>query len=124
MLKSKTYRIILWLSGSLSLLLGIIGIVVPLLPTTPFILLTAACWAKASPRFHQWLCQHALFGSIITQWEERRAIPRRAKYVSAAAMSISIPVLWIRLPQYPWIILIAVLICAVGLRWLWRLPES
>ena len=71
-----------WLLGAVSLAVGIVGIVLPLLPTTPFVLLAAACWAKASPRFHRWLHQHRYFGPMIQNWEEKRAVPRRAKYLA------------------------------------------
>ena len=58
-------RYALLMAGFLSLALGTIGIFLPLLPTTPFVLLAAVCFAKASPRFHNWLLQHRTFGPIV-----------------------------------------------------------
>ena len=79
----------LWIAGAVSLLLGIIGALLPVMPTVPFILLTAACWGRASPGFHRWLRQNRLFGTMITGWEISGAIPRRAKYLAWMAMSVS-----------------------------------
>ena len=71
--------------GSISLLLGILGIFLPLLPTTPFLLLSAAAWVKASPRLYQWLISHRLFGEYIRNFREYRAIPLRVKICSVSS---------------------------------------
>ncbi len=79
-------KLVLNLVGVLAVLLGVIGIFVPLLPTTPFILLAAACFARASPRMHGWLLNHRLFGSLLRNYQEGRGIPARAKLLALAMM--------------------------------------
>ena len=64
MISEKMIRGVLFVAGGLSLLLGIIGAFLPLLPTVPFVLLTAMCWGRASPRFHAWLLNHQTFGPM------------------------------------------------------------
>lgn len=70
------------LFGFLSLFLGGIGIILPLLPTTPFVLLAAWCFAKSSPRLHNWLLENRIFGPLIRRWDENRCIPLKAKLMA------------------------------------------
>ena len=79
----KTVCIIL---GTVSLTLGIIGIFLPLLPTTPFLLLTAALYFRGSPRLYQWLLNHKCLGPYIRSFRENKAIPLRAKIISLLLM--------------------------------------
>ena len=77
----------LWLiAGGLALALGTVGIFLPLLPTVPFLLLAAFCFARGSERLHHWLLSHPVFGPPIENWRDRGAIGRRAKW--AATLSI------------------------------------
>jgi uncharacterized membrane protein YbaN (DUF454 family) len=77
---------VLRLLGFVFLGLGIIGIVLPLLPTTPFVLLSAACFARSSERWHRWLMANETFGPMIRNWEERRCISRRVKTIGILTM--------------------------------------
>ena len=77
-------------AGTLALLLGVIGIVVPLLPTTPFVLLASACYLRGSTRLHRRLLSHGRLGACIRDFEAGRGIPRRAKIVALGLLWISV----------------------------------
>lgn len=79
-------RITLILIGLISLALGILGIFVPLLPTTPFVLVAAISFANSSDRLHQWLLDHDIFGPLIDNWRRHGAISRSTKIVSILSM--------------------------------------
>ncbi|WP_082235439.1 YbaN family protein [Halobacillus massiliensis] len=72
-------RIILVIIGSISLVLGVFGIVLPLVPTTPFLLLTAACYVRSSDRLYNWLMTNKWFGTYIQNYKSGRGIPVKAK---------------------------------------------
>lgn len=93
----------LWLAaGWVALLLGFIGIFLPLLPTTPFVLLAAFCFSNGSPRWERWLLAHPTFGPMTVQWRTHRAIPRRAKQLAIGMMTVSSVVTWWFLPHPVW----------------------
>ena len=91
---SPAVRLAFLVLGMLFMALGIAGIFLPVLPTTPFMLLAAACYARASTRFYNWLLNNAAFGPTILEWRRHRSIPWRVKLsaiaLMAATLSISI----------------------------------
>ena len=72
--------------GWLSLGLGVAGIFLPLLPTTPFLLLTAFCFSRGSPTLHRWLLRQPQIGPAIRDWEEKKVVPVRAKVVATVLL--------------------------------------
>lgn len=113
----------LWLAaGWLALGLGLVGVVTPLLPTVPFLLLAAACFSRGSARWEAWLLAHPRLGPPVRRWRERRAIPRRAKLFAWTMMAASCALaLW----QAPtWAALLACGICLAVALWMARLPEA
>lgn len=75
--------------GYASLALGIIGIALPLLPTTPFVILAAWCFARSNPALAERLYRHPRFGALLTTWRDQRAIPPRAKACALATLALS-----------------------------------
>ena len=77
----------MWLAvGFICIALGTLGVALPLLPTTPFLLLAAFAFARSSRRWHDWLCQHRTFGPMIDDWRQHGAISRKAKFLGVISM--------------------------------------
>ena len=107
--------------GVLSLATGIVGIFVPLLPTTCFVLLAAACFARSSPRLHQWMLAHRWFGPIVHSWETDRSMPLGAKWMAVGTTTLvcGISALFVDKAFVQGILAVVVLGVAVLM---WRLP--
>ena len=88
--RSKIIRYIFIILGTISWGLGIIGIFLPLLPTTPFLLFAAFCYARSSKKFYAKLLAHRWFGPYIHQWQEDRSIPLKAKIIAITMIIITI----------------------------------
>ncbi|NMM27411.1 MAG: DUF454 domain-containing protein [Glaciimonas sp.] len=87
-------KIILNIVGSIAVVLAILGVFLPLLPTTPFLLLASACYFRGSPRMYRWLVSNRILGTYILNFQSGRGIPLRGKIVSLlliwASLSFSI----------------------------------
>lgn len=88
-MKSIT-KVLLIIIGTISLVLGIIGIILPLLPTTPFLLLSATCYFRSSERFYNWLLNNRYLGEYIRNYREGRGIPLRTKVIAISLLWLTI----------------------------------
>lgn len=75
-------KILLKVIGCIAVVLAVVGVFLPLLPTTPFLLLASACFVRSSDRMHRWLRNHSVFGEYLRNFEDKRALPLRAKVLS------------------------------------------
>lgn len=100
--KSLVKRLI-FLGGFISLILGIIGIVLPILPTTPFLLLASAAFAKSSKRFHKWLLNNKILGSYIRNYKEGKGMPLKIKGITLLLLWITITISILFLMDLFWI---------------------
>ncbi|WP_076542297.1 YbaN family protein [Shewanella sp. UCD-KL21] len=110
------------ITGLTCLTLGTIGIVVPLLPTVPFILLAAYCFARSSTRMHHWLMTHPWFAEALNDWQDKRAINKRLKKKAMIMTTLSfvvsiliVPLVWVK-------VMLACMLCCL-LVYLWQIPE-
>lgn len=81
-------RPVLFAAGFLCLVLGVIGTLVPLLPTTPFLLLAAWCFARSSEKWSRWLLEHKTIGPVLSHWSERGAIRLRVKWIATVMLAV------------------------------------
>lgn len=118
MLKQK-----LWFgAGMIALALGVIGAFLPLLPTVPFVILAAFCFARGSPAWEQKLLAHPRYGSHIRKWRDKGAVSRRAKWAATAAFAVSSALGFATL-ALPWALL-PVCVAVICGSWLWMRPEN
>ena len=106
--KQRLIRALLLIAGTISLSLGAIGIFLPILPTTPFLLLAAACYLRSSERMHKWLLNNRWFGEYIRNYQEGRGIPLKTKILSMV-------VLWVAILYSVFVALDEILIAQVAL---------
>jgi len=120
---SPLVRGLLLAAGVTCVALGVVGIFLPLLPTTPFMLLAAACFARSSQRFHERLLANRTFGPLILEWEKHRSLPRRTKLTAIVLMSLTLAVSIVFFVERPWL---QALLAAFGVLlavWMYRIPS-
>lgn len=86
----KIIRGLWFIVGTICLALGAVGIILPILPTTPFLLASAACYFKSSPKMHKWLLNNKWFGEYIKNYQEGKGIPRKTKVIALTALWVTI----------------------------------
>ena len=109
-------------AGVLAVAVGTVGIVLPLLPTVPFMILAAYCFARSSPALEARLFNHPKFGPHLVAWREKGAISRRGKWSATIAFGVSIAIGFVAL-ALPWS-LVPVGAAMLCLGWIWLKPEA
>ena len=120
---SPFVRGVLITAGTLCVVLGIIGIFLPLLPTTPFMLLAAACFARSSQRFHDWLLANRSFGPLIREWQRHRSIPYRTKVTAIMLMTLTLGISIVFFVEPLWLRLVLAAFGVTLAVWMYRIPS-
>ena len=115
-------RALLATAGVIALGLGLLGVVLPGLPTTPFVLLAAACFARASPRLHRWLTRHRFLGPMVRDWEAHRSLPLHVKWIATTMMLGMVLLSARQFAGRPWLQAALLVLGLVGAGVVWRIP--
>lgn len=118
----RLQRGLLVVAGMVSLGLAVAGAILPGLPTTPFVLLAAACFAKSSPRMHAWLLANRWLGPMVRDWEANRSLPLRVKWLATTMMLIMVTLSAWHLLSRPWLAALVVGSGLLGASVVWRIP--
>jgi hypothetical protein len=118
----RRWRWAWWLLAYASLGIGLVGIVLPGLPTVPFVLLAAFAAGRGSARLHRWLLAHRQFGPMIRDWQAEGAVSRRSKWLATLMMAACAAVMFLTAPR-TWMAAAGTAVMAVVALWLWRRPE-
>jgi uncharacterized membrane protein YbaN (DUF454 family) len=110
---SAWFRALLIVLGTISLVLGIVGIFIPILPTTPFLLAAAALYARSSKRFYDWLMENRLFGSYIRNYREGNGLPLKVKLLSISLLWATIIVSVMFFVHQTWMAALLLLVALV-----------
>ena len=121
-MKSTIIRILLIGIGWLSIALGVLGIVLPVLPTVPFLLLAAACFARSSERFHRWLIHHVYLGPMVRDYLDGQGVSLKSKVMAIILIWLSIGVSVVFLIPVFWVKVLVIGIAACVTFYLIRLP--
>jgi uncharacterized protein len=114
----------LWFAaGWICFSVGVVGVALPGIPTTGPMILALACFARSSPRFHDWLYNHPRFGPSLHRWREHRVIPARAKAAAFGTMGLSLSYLVVFSPIPPVAIAAVAALMAVGVVVIARCPS-
>jgi len=109
--------------GGVCLGLAFLGVLLPLLPTVPFLLLSTFFFAKSSKRVHNWLLSHNIFGDMINDWHNRGAIDKKAKYFSTLSILLVV-LISIILNITTMVIYIQIVVLSLVLLFIWSRPDS
>lgn len=121
--RGRTGRAI-WLALGIILVgVAFVGIFVPLLPTTDFLILALPCFARSSPRLEAWLLNHPRFGPSLRAWQAERAIPSHAKWAAYAGMLLGYGLFWLAVRPGPLLGMLVILMLTACAAWIFRRPE-
>lgn len=116
LVQSSILRYGLMTLGWLCVALAMLGVILPGLPTTIFVIIAAWAFSRSSARFHTWLYGHKTFGPLLKDWEDHRVVPRRAKTLMVILMTLSLAILTYFEHQRPWLPAgVAVILLAVAI---------
>lgn len=111
--RNPAVRYLLFVIGWISFVLGMIGLLLPVIPTTPFLLLSAACFLRSSPRFYVWLTEHRWWGKYIRYYLDGQGIPRRIKIGIIAMLWITILTSALLIVKIHWLSVMMISVAAI-----------
>jgi hypothetical protein len=109
--------------GFISLGMAYLGVILPGLPYSPFVVFAAYCFAKSSPRLHNWIMTHRIFGPFLNNWNTKRVYPLKLKFFMLASMSTSLVLMYTGGVPTRGIIYTAIFMACVAI-WAWRYPST